>query len=372
VNSATGLVILASDPDYYFHNYLDLSTPNAPTITSFTPTGGAVGTEVTITGSNFTGATAVRFNGTAAGFIVDSDTQIRVNVPAGATTGPISVTNADGTGSSAAHFTVTVAPSITSFTPPAGPVGTEVTLTGAGFSGATAVSFNGTAAAGFVVDSNTQLRATVPAAATTGPISVTNAAGDGSSATHFTVIVAPSITSFTPLEGPVGTEVTISGAGFAGVTAVGFNGTPAVQFTLDSGAQLRAIVPAGATTGPISVTNAAGTAGSATDFTVVALAAPTIGGFTPTSGPVGTGVTITGTGFGSVTEVSFNGALAGFIVDSNTQIRASVPAGATTGPISVTNPAGSATSAASFEVVVEPVEHLLFLPYVGAPQSNRP
>src|SRR2546425_3233331 len=79
-----------------------------PTITSFTPTSGPVGTAVTITGTNFTGATQVAFNGTAdPTFTVDpSATQISATVPGGATTGRISVTTAAGTGVSASNFTV--------------------------------------------------------------------------------------------------------------------------------------------------------------------------------------------------------------------------------------------------------------------------
>jgi hypothetical protein len=101
------------------------------------------------------------------------------------------VTNADGTGTSASDFTVTVPalPEITAFTPSSGPVGTSVTITGTNFTGTTAVEFNGTAAVTFTVDSDTQITATVPAGATTGPISVTNADGTGTSASDFTVTV---------------------------------------------------------------------------------------------------------------------------------------------------------------------------------------
>ena len=89
-------------------------SPPAPSISSFTPSSGAVGTAVTITGSNFTGATSVKFNGTpAASFTVDSSTKLRTTVPAGATTGRISVTTADGTALSANGFTVTTAGSST-------------------------------------------------------------------------------------------------------------------------------------------------------------------------------------------------------------------------------------------------------------------
>jgi uncharacterized membrane protein (UPF0136 family) len=80
----------------------------APTVTSFNPTSGAAGASVTITGTNFTGATAVKFNATQAStFTVNSSTQIIATVPCGATTGTISVTTPSGTGTSSNSFTVT-------------------------------------------------------------------------------------------------------------------------------------------------------------------------------------------------------------------------------------------------------------------------
>jgi hypothetical protein len=80
---------------------------SAPTITSFSPMSGPVGTTVTITGTNFTGATSVKFNGVTATFIVNTATKITATVPTGATTGPISVTTAGGTATSTSNFTVT-------------------------------------------------------------------------------------------------------------------------------------------------------------------------------------------------------------------------------------------------------------------------
>lgn len=77
-----------------------------PTITNFTPTSTCAGEEVVITGTNFTGATEVNFNGVAAtSFTVDSDTQITAIVPSGITTGKITVTTPGGTATSAGDFT---------------------------------------------------------------------------------------------------------------------------------------------------------------------------------------------------------------------------------------------------------------------------
>jgi hypothetical protein len=80
---------------------------SAPTITSFSPTSGPVGATVTINGTNFTGATSVKFNGVTATFIVNSATKITATVPTGATTGRITVTTPGGTATSTADFTVT-------------------------------------------------------------------------------------------------------------------------------------------------------------------------------------------------------------------------------------------------------------------------
>src|SRR5205814_2278953 len=188
-----------------------------PTIASFTPTSGPAGTTVTISGTNFTGATAVSFNGTsAASFTVNSATTIQATVPAGATSGPLRVTTPGGTGTSASNFTVSASgPTITSFAPTSGPVGANVTINGTDFTGVTGVSFNGTSATTFTVTSTTVIQVTVPAGATTGPLSVTTSGGTATSASTFTVSASgPTITSFAPTSGPVGTNVTINGTDF--------------------------------------------------------------------------------------------------------------------------------------------------------------
>jgi hypothetical protein len=314
----------------------------APRIISFTPTSGPVLTSVTINGANFTGVTAVRFNGASATFTFNTASKITTKVPSGATTGPISVTTPAGTATSAASFTIYSAPGISGFAPPSGAVGASVTINGVNFTGATSVKFNGLAAA-FTRNSDIKITATVPGNATTGKITVTNPAGTATSATDFTV--AARITSFTPTSGVIGTSVTINGANFTGVSSVKFNGVSA-GFAPNSSIKITATVPAGATTGKISVTTPVGTVTSTGNFTVK----PNITGFTPASGNVGVSVTITGTAFTGASSVKFNGASAAFAVNSSTQITATVSANATTGKITVTTAGGTATSATSFTV----------------------
>ena len=122
---------------------------------------GKVGIKITILGTHLTGATAVSFNGTTATFRVNSSTAITATAPSGATTGPVKVTTPSGTLSTRVAFKVT--PQVNSFTPPSGPVGTVVTITGVSLIQATKVTFGGVAATSFTVSSDTQVTATVPA-----------------------------------------------------------------------------------------------------------------------------------------------------------------------------------------------------------------
>jgi FG-GAP repeat protein/IPT/TIG domain-containing protein len=155
-----------------------------PDISSFSPASAKVGKDVTISGSAFTGATAVTFDGVPATFTVVSDTEITTTVPDGALTGPVGVTTPFGSDSSAVNFLV--APRISSFTPTSGPVGTLVTIKGSGLTQATVVEFNGVSAV-FTVVNDGKITATVPAGATTGKIEVESPGGTGISRTDFTV-----------------------------------------------------------------------------------------------------------------------------------------------------------------------------------------
>ena len=187
-------------------------TPPAPTVSGISPTAGPLvgGTTVTISGTNLSGATGVKFGGATASFTVNSDTQIAATAPAAGSAGSvaITVTTAGGTSatSSADQFTYVAAPTVSGISPQAGPFagGTTVTISGSGFSGATAVDFGTSRAASFAVVSDTQVTATSPAGAM-GVIDVSVTAAGGTSATGsadlYTYVAAPSNTALPQISG---------------------------------------------------------------------------------------------------------------------------------------------------------------------------
>jgi hypothetical protein len=168
----------------------------------------------------------------------------------------------------------------------------------------------------------------------------------------------PTITSFVPTHGVIGAAVAINGTGLTGASVVKFNGTSQPTFTVNGpGTQITTTVPTAATSGLISVTTPGGNADSSLDtppsFTVDLPPAPTITGFSPTSGAVGAPVTITGSGYigtSGAGGVQFNGTNATYSVTDDAHISTSVPTGATTGKIKVTAPGGNVTSTATFTV----------------------
>jgi len=176
------------------------------------------------------------------------------------------------------------------------------------------------------------------------------APGPASAQAPAPALAAPQIVYFYPRSGPAGTTVTVLGSGFDQATRVAFGGVPAT-FKVAFGRLITTTVPAAAATGPITVTTPQGLAASANPFTVPGHAGPTLTAFTPSQGPVGTVVTLTGTGFTTAAKVAFNGTAAPAVTFvSATQLKASVPAGASTGFLTVTTSAGTATSALAFTV----------------------
>jgi len=146
---------------------------------------GLVGGTGGILGRGFTGTTAVSLNGTPTNFTVVSDTYLTATVPAGATTGPVTVSRPNGTLTSNKPFRIT--PQLLNFDPPSGPVGTLVTITGNSLTQTQEVGFGNRVPAQFTVDSDRQVTATVPQGAKTGKVGIQTQGGTAISAETFTV-----------------------------------------------------------------------------------------------------------------------------------------------------------------------------------------
>ena len=224
---------------------------------------GKVGTTVDLIGQGFTGATGVKFDGVTATFQNVSDTFLTAVVPTDALTGPVTITTFTTNYTSNQNYRVV--PQLTKVSPTGGIVESTVTLTGISLTQTSSVTVGGKAAT-FKVVSDTEVTATVPAAAKTGLIiSVTTAGG---SATIGPFAVLPNITSFSPTSGTVGTAVTINGTTFTGTSKIVFGDVDASSFEVVNDSQVDAIVPRGAKTGSIQITTPGGTGTSTTSFTV--------------------------------------------------------------------------------------------------------
>ena len=150
----------------------------------------------------------------------------------------------------------------------AGKVASSVSLFGQGFSGSSVVKFGGVPATSVILAGTTYITATVPVGAQSGAVTVTTGATTLTSNTTFKV--TPTITTFSPAMGPVGTSVVIHGTGLIQATTVKFGTVVAPGFTVNSDSQVTVLVPAGSSPGAvkIAITTPGGIATSAAKFTV--------------------------------------------------------------------------------------------------------
>ncbi|MFM7251599.1 MAG: IPT/TIG domain-containing protein, partial [Ilumatobacteraceae bacterium] len=346
-----------------------------PTITSFTPMSGPTqgGTVVVITGTNFLGATGVKF-GTrdAASFTVNSATQITAVTPVSvADQATLTVANPSFTSAASAdkfrtNGVQSATVSTVSPTSASTAGGTTITLTGTKFTTGMSVTVRGVAATNVVVASDTSATAVVPATVTPGAASivVTNSTGTASAAfAGFSYSApVPTVSSVSPSSGPTsgGTPVTITGTGFVSGASVKFGSLSATGVVVVSPTQVTAVSPATVDPGTVSVVVTtsggdsvpAGASGAAADDFEYVAVAPTLVSVSPVSGTTAgnTLVTLTGTGFITGASVAFGG-VAGTSVSvvSSTSVTVRTPATVTPGSVSVvvSTSAGS-TSAGSF------------------------
>ncbi|HEY9262533.1 IPT/TIG domain-containing protein [Chitinophaga sp.] len=311
-------------------------TYQALSLHNVSPANGPAGTNIAIHGAGFSsleGPPTVTVNGKVALITSATDTLLVAAVPVGAGSGKIAVT-VNGKAVNGPDFTFQ---NIGAIKPVKGGAGTQVVISGEGFSTAVAgntVTFNGKAAA-VVSATDNKLVVTAPEGVATGPVAV-SINGQKTIGNVFTVVPKPLIKTVTPLSAPAGALINISGDYFSNLTdevSVSFNGKPAVV-TTTADKQIIVKVPAGAGTGNMQVmVNGQQTAGPL--FKEQSLGVQQL---IPDNGLAGTEVILKGTGFSTNAGdnvVTFNGITIPVTAATDTTLRVVVPVGITTGTVEV-------------------------------------
>ena len=333
----------------------------APQLTAISTNRAQPGALIAITGLNFLNPplTAVTFNFTPA--TVESIRslglgyyQISVRVPLGATIGPIFVENAFGQTQTPWNFQLPPVVqrfarngAFTDADKVRGVPGDSVALTGSNFLDPTdpnyrlGVFFDGIRA-GWDNVTEGSVSVVVPPGAMTGPITVTNNAGATMTSGYF--YLAPWVTAFTS-RARVGETLTLSGRSFRAVSSVSFGGVVTTNLTVVSNMLMTVVVPPGApAAAPLTLESPGGRFITVSNFVL----APRINGFSPSSGAVGTLVTVSGFGLSRVTQVLFGGASATPVSVTATQVTVKVPFSAGTGFVTVSGSSGTDESLTLF------------------------
>ena len=247
-----------------------------PVVNALTPANGppAGGTRVLITGHNLGGATAVKFGTkSATNFTVEPEGQIVATSPAGNGVVAVTVTTPEGTSAvgpgTGDSFSYVSPPVVTAVSPHEPGTfnllgcetgeGTEVTITGAGFTGTTVVHFGAALASRFQIVSETEIKAFAPfppSGNSTVDVTVTNAEGTSpiTPEDRFSYKPRPDVTNIEPTEGPStgGTHVVIHGTNLNSypILKLAF-GPQGAGYEEVSSTEIRAVSPPG--TGTVAV-----------------------------------------------------------------------------------------------------------------------
>ena len=376
-----GAVVLSVTSDYGTSTKSDFTiAPDRPTITSFNPSSGAVGTLVTITGTNLGTAVGVQFAGVDADMssAIITDTSIKVAVPE-TITGPITVTTQGGSTSNKTNFTfLAEAPTVSSVDPTSVHRGDLLTISGAHLLGAS-VSIGGKTVDSTLITNTTttSLTVTVPGDVTISDnVTVIVTTSGGSDATQSISVLPdmPTIEALDKTGGKTGDLLTITGTGLGGATSVTFDGDGTVdpvpadltaQGTVISDNTITVVVPAGVVTGTITVTTPGGSATSSDMFlvapppTVDSLTLSSTGDLLTSDNPVNSGdvITVTGSNFGLSPTVTINGVPADVDGSSitDTSFTFTVPDGipfATSNQVAVVLTADGGSASADMWVVI--------------------
>jgi uncharacterized protein YjdB/N-acetylneuraminic acid mutarotase len=277
-----------------------------------------------------------------------SDTQIVATVAANSANGYVKVGSYTGEVSNQIAFDF-APPVITSVSPTIAAPGEQVTVTGTGFGATQNWVYLGSLLGNVVSWSDTQIVATVAANSANGYVKVGSHTGELSNQIAFD-FAPPVITSVSPTIAAPGEQVTVTGTGFGATQNWVYLGSLLGNVVSWSDTQIVATVTVNSTNGYVTVGSHTGEVSNHIAFTITP--SPSITTVSPSSGGIGSSVTISGSYFGATqgtSTVSFNGTLATPTNWSDTSITVPVPTGATTGTVVVTV-AGLAVSGGTFTV----------------------
>ena len=279
-----------------------------PAITSLAPTTAKIGDTVTLTGTNLSAIGQIGLQFASTKPVTQSDTQLTFVVPPRSQSGPLLLLSPSARITTTQELTVQAAasPVVTSIYPLKGPPGSYIFVNGT-FDSVDAVKFNGVDARHFFVTGPNQVFATTPNDVSTGPITVVNSQGTGTSPAPFTATTRPVVSSVVPLSGKLGDLIALVGEGFDDTLSVLFRDVTAFANVQDA-THLAVPVPPGARTGSLRV-QTQGRSAPAT-FTVVASDPPMLTDFAPASGGIGRYVELAGLHFTGLDEIRFNGTAA--------------------------------------------------------------
>lgn len=347
----------------------------APALTGIIPAIGSTagGTAVTISGSGFVAGAGVTFGGSAlVGLTVVDGNTITGTTPTGARgNAPVTITTSGGSASLATGFRYVGSPQVTGISPSAASTGAggSITLFGIDLDGSdvgtsTTATIGGSALTGLtVVDANT-ITGTKPAGSEgIVDVVVTTTEGTSTLADAFTYLASPpTISSISPSTGSTagGTTFTIAGTGLTTGTSVTIGGAAVSGLAFASATSMTGLTPAGSVGAQdVVVTNAAGTATLTGGFTYT-VSAPTLSGVSPASGSAGGSIVIFGSAFVAGTTVTIGGTpLVGLAIQSQGTITGTIPAGAGTVDVVVTNANGTSMLTGGFTYAAAPSATIL-------------
>jgi hypothetical protein len=366
---------------------------STPAVTGVSPSrgleaGGQVGVNtVTITGTDLSGASAVKFGAAPAkSFTVESSETIKASAPAGKGTVDVRVTTPEGSSAvvagdrytyvppevkeeeEAAVEAASGVPTLTSVSPNSSPLaGETVTLTGANFTEVEAVEFGSKPAVSFKVNSTTSISAVVPAIEESETMSrpfakirtkkahakirarkgLTTAVRADNEFTYVAAPPVPSVTAISPKKGSDagGEQITLTGSGFAGVSAVRFGSKLATQIHVLTETSLTVMAPPqGEGKADVTVTTPGGTSPSSSKarFKYGKPNKPIVEYVSPASGSTsgGSKVTLAGTNFASGMTFRFGKAVVAGENCISTSCTVISPAGRKPGVVDVTGQLG--------------------------------